>query len=90
VLLVHVRPGAKVTALLGLHGGRLKIAIAAPPVDGAANEALLEFLARVLRRPRRQLHLHAGAASRSKSVRIETAQLAQVTRALAALLPGSE
>jgi uncharacterized protein len=87
VLHVHVRPGAKVTALLGLHDGRLKIAVAAPPVDGAANEALLEFFASALRRPRRQLRLQAGAAGRIKSVRIEAAQLVQVKRVPAALLP---
>jgi len=80
LLLVYARPGAKVAALLGTHAGRLKIAIDAPPVDGKANETLLDFLAALLRRPRRQVHLQAGATSRSKSVRVEAAQAEQVAR----------
>jgi uncharacterized protein (TIGR00251 family) len=82
LLLVHARPGAKVAALLGTHAGRLKISIDAPPVDGKANETLLDFLAALLKRPRRQLHLHSGTVSRFKSVRIEAAQAAQIARDL--------
>jgi uncharacterized protein len=44
LLLVHVVPGAKRTELAGVHGDRLKLRVEAPPVDGAANEAVLKFL----------------------------------------------
>lgn len=57
--------------MVGTHGGRLKIAIAAPATDGKANEALIQFLAGRLRLPQRQLHIRAGASSREKIVRIE-------------------
>lgn len=59
--------------LLGVHGGRLKISLSAPPIDGEANEALLDLLAELLRKPRRQLHLQSGTTSRNKSVRVEAA-----------------
>jgi len=84
LLLVYARPGAKVAALLGTHAGPLKISIDAPPVDGQANETLLDFLAALLKRPRRQVHLQAGATSRSKSVRVDAAQAEQIERDLLA------
>jgi len=71
LVLVHARPGARTTAIAGLHDGRLKVALAAPPVDGKANERLLDFFAASLRVPRRRVHLQTGAASREKTVRIE-------------------
>jgi len=48
LLLVHLQPGARRTALCGEHGGRLKIAVAAPPLEGRANDALIAFLAELL------------------------------------------
>jgi uncharacterized protein len=86
LLLLHVRPGAKVASLLGTHDGRLKVAVNAPPIDGKANDALLEFLAAVLRLPRRRLRLESGLASRSKSVRIEAADADTITQRLLARL----
>jgi hypothetical protein len=77
-----VRPGAKLAAVVGVHGARLKIAIAAPPVEGKANDALLELLAGLLGLPRRQLHLQAGATSREKTVRVEAINAADVVRRL--------
>ena len=44
---VYIQPGASKTELAGLHGGCVKIRIAAPPVDNAANRALVEFVKRV-------------------------------------------
>jgi uncharacterized protein (TIGR00251 family) len=71
VLDLHVQPGAKRTEVAGMHGDRLKIRLAAPPVDGAANDELLRFLAEAFGVPRRQVILVSGAASRRKRVRIE-------------------
>ena len=48
VLSLHVQPGAKRTAVVGLYGEKLKIALAAPPVDGKANQVLVQFLAKSL------------------------------------------
>ncbi|HTT09550.1 MAG TPA: DUF167 domain-containing protein [Burkholderiaceae bacterium] len=87
LLHLHVRPGSKVAAVLGPYNGRLKIAIDAPPVEGKANAALLDYLASVLRRPRRQLHLERGAAGRDKMVRIEDAVAADIASRLDAALP---
>jgi len=70
VLALHVQPGARRTAAIGIHGQRLKIALHAPPVDGKANEELLRFLARTLAVRRAAVHLGSGAASREKSVAI--------------------
>lgn len=71
LLRVHVQPGAATTALAGLHGDALKVRLAAPPVDGRANEALLAFLVEALDVPRRAVTLQRGAASRAKTVRVE-------------------
>lgn len=70
---VHVQPGAKRTELVGEHGDALKIRLAAPPVDGKANEALLAYLAERLGLPRRELALKAGANSRRKQIEIALA-----------------
>jgi hypothetical protein len=70
-LAVLVQPRASRTRVVGEHDGMLKIQLAAPPVDGEANAALLEFLARRLGVPRRQVSLVAGDASRRKRVRVE-------------------
>jgi uncharacterized protein (TIGR00251 family) len=84
LLNLHVVPGAKVTAIRGLHGDRLKIAIAAPPAGGKANEALLDFFAACLSTSRRFIHLHKGATSRDKTVRIERGEAASIARQLLA------
>lgn len=67
---MRVQPRASRTELAGLHGDALKIRIAAPPVDGAANEALVRFLAERLEVPRSAVSLEAGAAGRSKVVAV--------------------
>jgi uncharacterized protein (TIGR00251 family) len=74
ILTVHVQPGAKRTEAAGLHGDALKIRLAAPPVDGQANEALIAFLAEAFGVPKRQVELISGHASRSKRVRVTGAR----------------
>ena len=66
-----VQPRASRTEALGLHGEALKIRVAAPPVDGAANEAIVRFFADRLGVPRRQVRLTSGASGRRKVVEID-------------------
>ncbi len=69
-LLVHVQPGARRNGVAGLHGGRLKVAVAAPAIDGRANLALLGVLAGAAGLPLRSVTLVAGAGSRDKRVHL--------------------
>lgn len=69
-LTLHVQPGAKRSEINGLHGDALKIRLAAPPVDGRANEALLKFIGGLFNVPTRQVELRQGGQSRHKVVAI--------------------
>lgn len=68
VLRLHVQPNARKTEFCGLHGGAMKLRLAAPPVDGKANVALLAFVARFCGVGKNRVELLAGEASRSKRV----------------------
>jgi len=70
LLELHVQPGAKITAAVGEHGGRLKLKIAAPPVDNKANAHLLTWLAAQLGVPKSAVRLVRGEASRQKTVAV--------------------
>ena len=67
---VRVQRGAKRSGVAGLHGDRLKIRIAAPALDGRANDALLGFVAERLGLPRRSVSLISGDRSRDKLIAI--------------------
>ena len=69
-LTLHVQPGAKRSEIVGLHGDALKIKLAAPPIEGRANDALLKFLAGIFAVPLRNVELHQGGQSRHKVVGI--------------------
>jgi uncharacterized protein (TIGR00251 family) len=69
-LTLHVQPGAKRSEVSGLHGEALKIRLAAPPVEGRANEALLRLVATWFDVPLRQVELKQGGQSRHKVVAI--------------------
>ncbi|HNQ91173.1 MAG TPA: DUF167 domain-containing protein [Verrucomicrobiota bacterium] len=69
-LAVKVQPRASMNEVAGAQGEALRIRLTAPPVEGAANEELVRFLARVLECPRRQIELVRGHRSRHKVVRI--------------------
>jgi len=71
ILAVYVRPRASRSAIEGVHDGALAVRLAAPPVEGAANRALVELLARSLRVPRGAVRIEAGERGRRKRVRIE-------------------
>lgn len=70
ILECHLQPGARGEGFAGLHGERLKIRIAAPPVEGKANERLLAFLAAAFGVPKSHVSLLQGASSRHKRVGI--------------------
>jgi uncharacterized protein (TIGR00251 family) len=82
VLEIHVQPRAKTTEVAGWHGDAIKIRLAAPPVEGAANHALVRFLATRLGVPRSQVMLVAGETSRRKRVRVVGMSLEDVMRQL--------
>lgn len=71
VLQCHIQPGAKRSELAGEHGGRLKIRLQAPPVDGKANTELVRFLSSLFAVPRHAVRIESGELSRQKRVRIE-------------------
>jgi uncharacterized protein (TIGR00251 family) len=80
VLEVLVQPRASRTRVVGEHDGRIKIQLAAPPVDGEANAALLAFLAEALGVKKADVALLAGEAGRRKRVAVagRTAEAAAV------------
>lgn len=82
-LTLHIQPGAKKTAVAGRHGDALKIRLAAPPVDGKANAALLEFIADALGLPKAAVKLKSGHTSRRKVMEVDGA----TEDAMAALIP---
>ncbi|HSA94247.1 MAG TPA: DUF167 domain-containing protein [Terriglobales bacterium] len=67
---VKVQPRAKRNAIVGQLGDALKIALTAPPLEGRANQALVEFLAEILNVPRSSITIAAGQSSRRKVVAI--------------------
>jgi uncharacterized protein (TIGR00251 family) len=76
LLLVSVVPNAKRTAVDGLHDGALRVRLAAPPIDGRANEALVAWLAKSLGVPRREVRLLRGESARRKQLEIDVAPAA--------------
>ena len=76
VLCIHAQPGARRTAVAGLHGEALKVRVAAPALEDRANEALLEFLAETFRVPRREVQLVSGARSRQKRFEVRGSAVA--------------
>jgi hypothetical protein len=79
---VRVIPRAKKTECTGLRDGALVVRLAAPPVDGAANDALIEFLSDTLNVPRRAIQIVGGQRSRHKRVAIEGVTMSAVARRL--------
>lgn len=82
LLALHIQPGAKKTGVVGVHGDALKVRLAAPPVEGRANDALLAFLAETLDVPKSRLYLVSGQTSRSKCVAVNDIDHASVRRRL--------
>ena len=77
---VRVQPRASRSEIVGLHGDALKVRLAAPPVDGAANEALIELLADALGIARSAVRIIAGSTSRGKIVEVDGTNVENVGR----------
>lgn len=75
---VKVHPRAKKNAITGEVGEALKVALTAPPVEGRANQAVIEFLAELLRVPRSSVTIAAGQSSRNKVIRVAGLSAAEV------------
>lgn len=75
---VKVHPRAKKNAITGEVGEALKLALTAPPVDGKANEACIEFFAKLLKVPRSSVTIAAGQTSRNKVIRVAGLSAEQV------------
>jgi hypothetical protein len=83
LLSVYVQPKASRTCWAGTHGDAIKVRIAAPPVDGAANRELIRFLAEELSMPIAAIDIHAGAGGRHKRVWVKGTTAGQVAARLA-------
>jgi uncharacterized protein len=68
---LHVLPRAKRSELAGVYNGALKLKITAPPVDDAANRAIIDFFSKMLDLPKSCLNIQAGAKSRDKTFHIK-------------------
>ena len=85
VLTVHVQPKASRTECVGILGDALKIRVAAPPIDGAANDELIRFIAGLCGIPRASVLIQSGSEGRRKRLCLKgiTAELV-----MARLMPG--
>ena len=83
-LRVHLQPRAARTRVVGPHGNAIKIQVQAPPVDGAANAALIGVLAETLALPRAAIRIVHGATAREKVVEIQTDDVAACRQRLQA------
>jgi uncharacterized protein (TIGR00251 family) len=78
----HVQPRARRTEVVGWHGNAIKVRLQAPPVDGAANDELVRFVAKTVGVPRSAVHIVSGERGRSKRVSLDGTSRSEVLRAL--------
>ena len=81
---IYVQPRANKTMIAGLHDGCVKVRLAAPPVDGAANAALIEFVAERLGVAKSRVRIVTGQTSRRKVVEVDGVSAEQLAHALSA------
>ncbi len=79
---VKLHPRAKKNTITGEVGDALKLALTAPPVDGKANDACIEFFAKLLKVPRSSVTIAAGQTSRNKVIRVAGLSAEEVRRRL--------
>ncbi|NOR26459.1 MAG: YggU family protein [Desulforhopalus sp.] len=75
---LHVQPKASKSRIVGLHDGCLKISVAAPPVEGKANKAVVKFLADILGVPVRDVNVKSGVQSRRKLVVVKALDASEI------------
>ena len=75
---VKIHPRAKKNAITGVLGDALQVSLTAPPVEGRANEACIEFFAKLLNLPRSSVTIAAGQTSRNKVIRVSGLTAQQV------------
>ena len=82
VLSVRVQPRSSKNEVIGEHDGVLKIRVKSPPVEGAANDALVAYLSKLLKRPKSSITILSGHRSKDKRLQVEGIGLEEVTSAL--------
>jgi uncharacterized protein len=83
---VKVHPRARKSAVTGVVGDALKLALTAPPVEGRANQAVIDFFADLFQIPRASVTIASGTTSRNKVVRIAGMNRAAIEQRLMAIL----
>jgi uncharacterized protein (TIGR00251 family) len=78
---IYVQPRASKTMVAGMHDGCVKVRLAAPPIDGAANAALIEFVAERLGMAKSRVRLVSGQTSRRKVVEVDGVTAEQLAAA---------
>jgi uncharacterized protein (TIGR00251 family) len=86
---VKVHPRARKNAVTGTSGDALKLALTAPPVEGKANQAAIDFFAHLFEIPRSSVTIASGDTSRNKVIRVEGLTLSAVQQKLASVLSGT-
>ena len=84
---ILVQPRASRNEIAGLQGTELKVRLTSPPVEGAANRLLIQFFAKSLRLPKKDVILTSGEKSRHKKLLLRGADLESIEKALSPLLP---
>ncbi len=82
IIRVRVLPRTSKNQIVGIDGGVFKVKLTAPPVEGKANKALVQFLAKKLGLPKRDIEIVSGEHSREKSIRINGLPVDEVMRIL--------
>ena len=85
---LYIQPRASRNKVVGLQGEELKVALTAPPVDGAANKACCLFIAKLCSLPRSCVRIISGETSRHKRLLLDDADILEVTHLLESLLGG--
>lgn len=71
IIRVHIQPGAKQNEIVGRYGDAVKIRLQAPPIEGRANKALIEFLAKKIGIPKSSIKITHGQSSRNKTLSLD-------------------
>ena len=79
---IKVHPRAKKNAITGELGDALKVSLTAPPVEGKANEACIDFFAKLLEVPRSSITIAAGQTSRNKVIRVIGLSVTEIEKRL--------